>query len=770
MPTIKLSRAELFYELRGQGPIMCHLHGGTLGRHHFALLSPILAERFQVLDFDLRGVGDSASDPMPDGLSDWADDTLELLNALGLDRVSLHGSSAGGLVALEFAAKYPDRVDHLILSCIHARPDNADRLRRRIRAALTDGADPEALLAWYTFMFFSRGYLESAHSVEGRSLLRRMMDTMQAAQSLAPSGGPRTDTDMTALLQRISSPTLVIAGSQDITIPLNGGLSGVGPRQMARELSGHLEVIDAGHLALVERPHDVAEVITRWIDGNFPAAAHRRNHEPLAGDEKLNKEGIRHMLDQSPFAWLANQRVLVDGLSDDACGLADFLLQRARKVSVLGTNQHEHAASRVAKLKSAGATFIERDESKVTEFGDADTLFVDLFTSPRSALVQEARDRGLRLSSLAEVIVSSGRGRTIGVTGSAGKTTTTYLISAVLRAAGFATRASTDDRFTPSGPGHAMLASLPSLRDEAWRVVELTSHHLEYVSTSPHIAVVTNLFADHQDWHGSFDAYKVAKMRLLSFQNSGDVAVLNYDDQTIRSEFAPIVKGRTLFYSISDAVDADVLVSDGTIMVRTAQGLRELCTVDDLSMPRHHISNALAAAAAGVAAGASLESIASALRAFAGLPQRGQVAGHVGSVAIHDDTIALNPKKALLGLEAFAFDDVVVVSGGATVSPGGEQRVSSDLEKADLQLYCRELGRKAKAVVLYGDGGEAIRKMLATEGQKRLTVDVAPDFEAALAQAIAQADPNSRVLVAPVFYNRPADLKHIIERAVQPQS
>ncbi|MDX8450222.1 Mur ligase family protein [Mesorhizobium captivum] len=476
------------------------------------------------------------------------------------------------------------------------------------------------------------------------------------------------------------------------------------------------------------------------------------------------------MPDRSKFAWLVAQSVLVDGLSDDAEGLADFLVQTARKVSILVSDQHEPDSSRIAKLIAAGATLVDRQKGKEPDFGDAETMFVDLFTSPRSALVEEARTRNLTLSSLAEVIVKSQPDRTIGVTGSAGKTTTTYLISAVLRAAGLSARASTDDRFTPSGPGHAMLASLPSLDDDTWRVVELTSHHLEYVSTSPHITVVTNLFADHQDWHGSFEAYRDAKKRLLSFQVSNDVAVLNYDDPIVRSDFAPIVKGHTVFYSMTDISDADVFVANGAIMVRSAHGASELCAVGDLLMPRHHISNALAAAAAGIAAGASLENIASALRAFAGLPQRGQIVGNVGSVAIHDDTIALNPKKAFSGLEAFAFDDVVVVSGGAMVSPGGEQRVSSDLEKADLQLYCRELSRKAKAVVLYGDGGEVIRKMLENDEQKRLTVEVATGFETALAQAVSQANPSGRVLVAPVFYNRPADLKQIIERAVQPPS
>ncbi|MGV3553334.1 Mur ligase family protein [Rhizobium sp.] len=473
------------------------------------------------------------------------------------------------------------------------------------------------------------------------------------------------------------------------------------------------------------------------------------------------------MSNRSNFAWLEAQSVLVDGISDDARGLIDFLAKRAGKLGVLVADRNQQDPARIASLLAAAVQIVDRQGDDRPEFGDARTLFVDLFTSPRSALVDQAKERNIKLSSLAEVIVKSLPARAIGVTGSAGKTTTTFLISAMLRAAGLSARASTDDRFTPSGPGHAMLSSLPDLSDDTWRVVELTSHHLEYVGTSPHIAVVTNLFADHQDWHGSFDAYREAKKRLLAFQTADDVAVLNYDDDIVRTDFAAATKGRTVFYSMSDVPAADVFVQDGAIMGRFPGGLSKICAVSELSMPGHHVPNALAAAAAAIVAGANLDGIARALRTFGGLPQRGQIVGRIGAVAIHDDTIALNPKKALSGLEAFPFDNVVVVSGGAVVSPGGEQRVSSELERADLARYCQELGRKAKAVVLYGDGGEIISSGLQGDDYPGLTVERASDFTEALARAVSLAWQDGRVLVAPVFYNRPADLKQVIDEAIQ---
>ena len=268
MPHITIrASARLYYERCGSGPPLCHIHGGALGRRQFALLSPLLAKHHSVIDFDLRGVGDSRYTVMPPSLDHWVDDVVVLLDALGIERAHVHGSSAGGLVALIFASTYPERVDRLIVSCTPIRPDPADRLRRAIRDIVVSTGDKEALVTWFAFMFFSRSYLDSGKAHEGLTLLSEMVDvTIEAANRPAGTPGPPTDLDLSHLLPRIQAPTLVLAGRHDITVPLEVGPSGLGPRELADRLPhATLRLLDTGHLPMIEQPNLMADLIQEWL-------------------------------------------------------------------------------------------------------------------------------------------------------------------------------------------------------------------------------------------------------------------------------------------------------------------------------------------------------------------------------------------------------------------------------------------------------------------------------------------------------------------------
>ncbi|MDH2347766.1 Mur ligase family protein [Bradyrhizobium sp. SSUT77] len=465
----------------------------------------------------------------------------------------------------------------------------------------------------------------------------------------------------------------------------------------------------------------------------------------------------------SKLAPFVGRSLLVDGLGDDAVELAEFLAKVSDRITVLvRTETVQENEPRIDRLRAQGLSIRSSYAGEPVNFADAEVLFVDLFTPARAPLILSARERGLRLSNLADVILRTAPEHTIGITGSAGKTTTTFLLTSILRAAGIPVRGSTDDRLTPSGPGHAMLADLYALGSSAWRVLELTSHHLDYVSVSPRIGVVTNFFPDHQDWHGSLSAYRSAKRRLLDFQRADDLAILNFDDEAVRTDFANGLGGRKVFYSMSDDNDSGVVVSEGYIANRSRRGLERICALADLAMPSHHIPNALAAAAAAFAVGAETAAIGEALRNFRGLPQRSYFLGKVDGVEIYDDTIAMNPRKALSGLQTFSDKSLIVVAGGALESPGGEKRVNSELEKQDLRRFCMALERKARGVVVFGAGGSVIGRLLSVSGRPPIVLTEA-SFEHALERAISLARPDGRILLAPVFYNPATKLKQTLE-------
>ena len=118
----------------------------------------------------------------------------------------------------------------------------------------------------------------------------------------------------------------------------------------------------------------------------------------------------------------------------------------------------------------------------------------------------------------------------LGVTGSAGKTTTTRLAEAMLRQSGIETLSSSDAPADNAWPTSDLLERVLAARPPAWCIAELTSNHLAVCSASPRIACITNVWADHVDQHGSLAAYVEAKRRIVAFQAAEDWTVVNADD------------------------------------------------------------------------------------------------------------------------------------------------------------------------------------------------------------------------------------------------
>lgn len=106
---------------------------------------------------------------------------------------------------------------------------------------------------------------------------------------------------------------------------------------------------------------------------------------------------------------------------------------------------------------------------------------------------------------------------------------------------------------------------------------------------------------------------------------------------------------------------------------------------------------------------------------------------------------------------------MILVSGGAVIAPGGEKRVSSDLEKADLRAFCQAVVSKANTIVLFGEGGKAISEMLAETTSEGLDILTAETFESAVLKGLAAARECGRLLVSPVFYNPPLVLKGVLD-------
>lgn len=264
-----------------------------------------------------------------------------------------------------------------------------------------------------------------------------------------------------------------------------------------------------------------------------------------------------------------------------------------------------------------------------------------------------ARDSGVPVVSEIELAAERLSSPIVAVTGTNGKTTVTELTTAILNASGVKAVAA-------GNIGRPLLdvAAEPPVAEVV--VAEVSSFQLACTERfRAAVAVLLPVAEDHVDWHGSFEAYTQAKARIFANQRDGDLLVYDADDAVASRLAAAAPARRVAFTRIGSAaggyrVDGPRLVDPDGV---------ELCRTEELtrSLP-HDLSNALAASAAALDVGATLDGVREALRRFRTLPHRVVLVGEAGGVRWYDDSKATNPHATLTALASF--ERAVLLAGG----------------------------------------------------------------------------------------------------------
>ncbi len=262
MPTVHANGIDIYYEQQGSGPDLVLIMG--LGAHlgAWALQTPVFAQRFRVTAFDNRGAGRSSAPDEPYSIRGMADDTAALMEALGIPRAHVAGASMGGMIAQEMAINHPDRVDRLVLACTRARAGEVRHVLAPAQAALYEtGIDPaqRALLSmpWsYTSAFMS----------EPRRVLAALDFVRKNPYPMQPHAYHRQQAavmahDTIGRLDRITTPTLVLVGAEDILTPVQESI------ELAQHIPGaRLRVLPrGGHAFFAEYPNEVNQAVLEFL-------------------------------------------------------------------------------------------------------------------------------------------------------------------------------------------------------------------------------------------------------------------------------------------------------------------------------------------------------------------------------------------------------------------------------------------------------------------------------------------------------------------------
>jgi 3-oxoadipate enol-lactonase len=256
----------IWYKITGSGAPLLHLHGSAFGHRNFARLTPLMAEHFETIDIDLPGYGESTGSPRPGGMEGFADLVHEFIVASGYGKVHVHGTSFGAMIALTLAARHPEVIDRLVLSCFLARYDLAARMMRRTwkRAAIDSGMT--AVTDLTSVAGFAREFYERA---DAKAQFDEMYAAFGATTPAAFIAGTETieRTDLEPLLTRVSAPTLLLAGAEDNMTPFNPAPSGCGFATIETVLPDcELHVLrGCGHYLVLEQPESATDKIVPFL-------------------------------------------------------------------------------------------------------------------------------------------------------------------------------------------------------------------------------------------------------------------------------------------------------------------------------------------------------------------------------------------------------------------------------------------------------------------------------------------------------------------------
>jgi UDP-N-acetylmuramoylalanine--D-glutamate ligase len=424
---------------------------------------------------------------------------------------------------------------------------------------------------------------------------------------------------------------------------------------------------------------------------------------------------------------IAGRKALVVGAARSGIASARFLAQRGAIVALNDRKPLVEWPAEALELKSIGVGQVEGDPPSWL-LDQIDLVVVSPGVPTKAIPIRYADRRGAEVIGEIELASRFLRGRTVAVTGTNGKTTTTSLIGEMLRDAKLNVQVG-------GNIGRALISLVDSSRDDGWNVVEVSSFQLEtIVDFHPAVAAVLNVTPNHMDRYESLTDYAAAKHRVFTNQTPSDMAVLNADDEIV-SSWAKGLRAHVVQFSAKRELDEGLFLRGSDLVSRTPHGERVLVTRDEMKLRgTHNVENVLAALAVGLACGAGPESLRETVESFRPVEHRLEEVAEVNGVRFFNDSKATSVDATMKALEAFAGDrgKVILILGGK-----GKQAPYSPLEP-----LIRELVRK---MILIGEDAPAIEREL----KSAAPFENAKDMKDAVARAFRAAEVGDVVLLAP---------------------
>ncbi len=429
----------------------------------------------------------------------------------------------------------------------------------------------------------------------------------------------------------------------------------------------------------------------------------------------------------------ASQRVLIIGAARQGLALARYLIGQGASVILTDQRPADEMLAEQDSLTDLAVQWAFGGHP-LELLADCDWVCPSGGVPLNLPLVVEAVKRGIPLTNDSQIYLEAAPCPVVGITGSAGKTTTTTLVGRIAAAA-----LGPEHTWVGGNIGSPLIADIERMAEDHLAIMELSSFQLEIMTRSPKVAAVLNVTPNHLDRHRTMEAYTRAKAQILAYQTDQDAAVLGWEDpgawalrEQVRGDLFtfglnPSPSGHPGAYLRGDRIS----LWDGHIWV-------DLFSKDLLKLRgQHNLVNVLAACTLAYAAGLPLDAMGAGVQGFAGVAHRLEFVRSWGGADWYNDSIATAPERAMAAIQSFDQPLVLLVGGR-----------DKDLPWGKLAALIRQ---KVDHLVIFGEAREIVSRAVSEQpvGERLYSINICENLGEAVRCASQVVEPGDVVLLSP---------------------
>lgn len=391
--------------------------------------------------------------------------------------------------------------------------------------------------------------------------------------------------------------------------------------------------------------------------------------------------------------YLKNRKVAIIGLGVSNIPLIDYLYNRHAKVTVFDDRNIEEIPKDIMDKITKYTFEFSFGENSLSKLVGFDIIFRSPSCMPTKKELLEESKRGAIITSEIEMLMEMAPCKVIGITGSDGKTTTTSLIYAIVKEAGY-------NAYLGGNIGTPLFTKLESIKPEDIIVLELSSFQLMNMNISPNIAVITNVTPNHLNIHSSYEEYIDAKKNIFKNQNEDGIVVLNYDNEITR-KCKNEANGKVVLFSSKEKLDNGIIVDNDVIKECEDKLRKHIINTSDVKLRGVHNYENIAAAIAATKSFVDMEMQIKAIEEFNGVPHRLEFIRELNGVKWYNDSIGTSPTRTIAGLNSFN-EEIILIAGGYD-------------KHLDYEPIAKPIVENVKGLILIGGTAEKIYNVVEKE-------------------------------------------------------